>query len=232
MRTRSTRSMTALVTAAALMTACSSSTVIRSNPSGAKVFIDGAMVGTTPYTMTDTHIVGSTTHVRLEYPGYAPTDMSISRNEEFDVVACIGGFFLLVPFLWIMGYKPDHTFELQPGGAYPGYPQQGYPQGGYPQGGYPPPQGGYPPPQGGYPPPQGGYGYPPPGYGGYGYAPPAGPPPPPAPKPSTCCRWSARVNAFDIIFGQLSFEGEVAIIAPLTIEVVGSWIFGAPTEEI
>jgi hypothetical protein len=62
--------------------------------------------------------------------------------------------FLLVPFLWIMGYKADHTYDLtasQPG--YPQYPQQGgYPP---PQGGYPPPQGGYP--QGGYPPPQQGY---------------------------------------------------------------------------
>jgi hypothetical protein len=159
----------AAVAAATLLTtaACSSSTVIRSNPSGAKVFIDGAMVGTTPYTMSDTHIVGSTTHIRLEYPGYAPTDTAIKRSEEFDVVACIGGVFLLVPFLWIMGYKADHNYELQPGGMMqPGYPpQQGYPQQpGYPpQQGYPPPQQGYPPPQGGYPqqpqqPPQG---YPP-----------------------------------------------------------------------
>jgi len=170
MRSLGARS-TAVLCATALL-ACSSETVIRSNPPGAKVFIDGSYVGTTPYTMSDTKIVGSTTSVRLEYPGYAPFDASIHRSEEFDVVACIGGVFLLVPFLWIMGYKPDHTFELQPGGG--GYPPAGYPQqGGYPpaQGGYPPPQGGYPPPQGGYPPPQGGY---PPPQGGY---------PPPQPQP-------------------------------------------------
>ena len=160
----------AAVAAATLLTtaACSSSTVIRSNPSGAKVFIDGQMVGTTPYTMSDTHIVGSSTHIRLEYPGYAPTDATIKRNEEFDVVACIGGVFLLVPFLWIMGYKADHSYELQPGGMMqPGYPQQGYPQQGYPQQGYPQqgyPQQGYPQqPQQGYPQqPQQGY---PPGQG-------------------------------------------------------------------
>ena len=155
--------------------ACSSSTTIRSNPSGARVFIDGSFVGTTPYEMSDTKIVGSTTSVRLEYPGLPPTTATIKRSEEFDVVACIGGVFLLVPFLWIMGYKADHNYELTQQGGYPppGYPPQGgYPQGGYPppQGGYPPPQGGYPPPQGGYPPPQGGYpppqqGYPPPQQG-------------------------------------------------------------------
>ncbi|HSN29985.1 MAG TPA: PEGA domain-containing protein [Kofleriaceae bacterium] len=163
MRSLAARS-TAVLCATALL-ACSSETVIRSNPPGAKVFLDGSYVGTTPYTLSDTKIVGSTTSVRLEYPGYAPFQAAIQRNEEFDVVACIGGVFLLVPFLWIMGYKPDHTFELQPGGGYPGYPQGGYPQGGYPppQGGYPPPQGGYPPPQGGYPPPQQPQGgYPPP----------------------------------------------------------------------
>ena len=118
MRSLASRS-TAVLCATALL-ACSSETVIRSNPPGAKVFVDGSYVGTTPYTMSDTKIVGSTTSVRLEYPGYAPFDASIHRSEEFDVVACIGGVFLLVPFLWIMGYKPDHTFELQPGGG--GYP--------------------------------------------------------------------------------------------------------------
>jgi hypothetical protein len=126
------------------------------------VFIDGAMVGTTPYTMSDTHIVGTSTNIRLEYPGYAPTDVSIKRSEEFDVVACIGGVFLLVPFLWIMGYKPDHNYELQPASGYPqqpGYPPQGYPQ----QPGYPPQQPGYPPQQGYPQQPQQGYpqqGYP------------------------------------------------------------------------
>jgi hypothetical protein len=148
------RSLGLLCAASLVATACSSSTVIRSNPPGAKVFIDGEMVGVTPYEMSDTKIVGSSTHIRLEYPGLQPTQASIKRSEEFDVVACIGGVFLLVPFLWIMGYKADHTYDLtasQPG--YPQYPQQGgYPP---PQGGYPPPQGGYP--QGGYPPPQQGY---------------------------------------------------------------------------
>jgi hypothetical protein len=172
--------LSAVVCAASLVAACTSSTVIRSNPSGAKVFLDGMYVGTTPYTMSDTKIVGSTTSVRLEYPGMAPVVTTIKRSEEFDVAACIGGVFLLVPFLWIMGYRPDHMFDIAAQGqAYPGYPQQGYPQQGYPQQGYP--QQGYP--QQGYPqqPPQQGY----PQQGGYqpfapqGQQPYAPPPPPP-----------------------------------------------------
>jgi hypothetical protein len=64
--------------------------------------------------LTDTKIVGSTTVVRLELEGYEATNGVIARNEQFDVGACIGGVFLLFPFLWIMGYKPLHTFELKP----------------------------------------------------------------------------------------------------------------------
>ena len=100
-------------------TGCASTTVIRSYPSGARVFLNGEPVGVTPYTMTDTKIVGSTTSVRLEAPGYEPTVGAITRSEEFDAGACIGGVFLLVPFLWIMGYKPDHTFQLQPAAVPP-----------------------------------------------------------------------------------------------------------------
>jgi hypothetical protein len=161
---------------------CTSSTIIQSQPSGAKVFIDGMSAGTTPYTMSDSKIVGSSSQIRLEYPGYQPLNTVISRNEEFDALACLGGVFVLVPFLWIMKYKPVHQYELAPAG--PGYPQApgqwgapppnyGYPPGQQPPPGYPqqPPPQGYPqqPPPGGYPPP----GYPPPGY------PPQQPPPQP-----------------------------------------------------
>ena len=104
-------------TALFFLNACASSTMIQSQPSGAKLYLNGEPVGTTPYTMTDTKIVGSTTTVRLEYPGYESTTGLISRNEEFDVGACIGGVLLLVPLLWIQKYKPTHTFELRPAGA-------------------------------------------------------------------------------------------------------------------
>jgi hypothetical protein len=118
---------------------CASTTMIQSQPPGAKLFLNGEPVGVTPYAMTDTKIVGSTTMVRLEAPGYEPTNGVIARNEEFDVGACIGGVFILFPFLWIMGYKPIHPFELRPLG------------GGAPPLGYAPPAGYAPPP--GYPPP-------------------------------------------------------------------------------
>lgn len=97
--------------------ACASTTTINSEPAGAKLYLNGEPVGRTPYTLTDTKIVGSTTSVRLEADGYEPTNGAISRNEQFEIAPCIGGVFLLVPFLWVMGYKPVHTFELRPVGG-------------------------------------------------------------------------------------------------------------------
>jgi hypothetical protein len=151
---------------------CASTTMIQSHPPGARVIINGAVVGTTPYAMTDTNIVGSTTQVRLEYPGYQPFDTYIARNEELEVVALIGGIFLLVPLLWVMKYQPTHNYQLQMGGMAPPSPY-----GAYPPGSYPPPAGGsYPPPDAWTPPPAGAN---PPGPAGYP-PPPAGYPPPAA----------------------------------------------------
>ena len=141
------RRLAGLLALSAALLACVSSTLIDSRPQGARLYLNGEPVGNTPYTMSDTKIVGSTTTVRLEAPGYEPVNGAISRNEEFDVGACIGGVFLLVPFLWIMAYKPMHVFELRPAG---GLPPGTYPPQPYPPPPYPPP---YPPPPGQPPPP-------------------------------------------------------------------------------
>ena len=131
---------------------CASSTVIQSQPPDARVLINGMAVGNTPYTLADTKIVGSTTQLRLEYPGYQPLDVTLVRNEQLDVAALIFGILLLVPLLWVMAYQPMHIYQLQPAGAWRGSPARRVvsaarrcrisPPAGYP----PPPPAGYPPP--------------------------------------------------------------------------------------
>jgi len=158
--------LVAAVTLAAFA-GCASSTVLQSQPPGARVFLNGQPVGVTPYTMTDTKIIGSTTQVRLEYPGYQPIDTAISRNEELDVLALIGGILVLVPLLWVLDYQPMHLYVMQPGYAQPpGGPWAPPPGASAPAGpaGYPPPPPGYPPPAAGYPPAAPGYPPPAPGY--------------------------------------------------------------------
>ena len=95
------------------VTACASTTAINSQPSGASVFLNGERVGTTPYTHSDTKIIGSTNTVVLKKEGYQDFSTAFSRNENANVGAIIGGVFVLVPFLWAMDYKPSYNYEMQ-----------------------------------------------------------------------------------------------------------------------
>ncbi len=97
-----------------LFASCSSTTLIQSEPSGAKLYMNGEYMGVTPFSYSDTKIVGSSTEIRLEKEGYEPLYTMMSRDETADVGAIIGGVFFLFPFLWTMKYKPTHNYELIP----------------------------------------------------------------------------------------------------------------------
>jgi len=112
-----TKTISLFLACAVLLTSCVSTTMIKSNPSGARLYLNGEPVGTTPYTHSDTKIVGTTTNVKLEKDGYETLHTYFTRDEEIDVGAIIGGFFVLIPYLWIMKYKPTHTYDLKPASA-------------------------------------------------------------------------------------------------------------------
>lgn len=106
---------TAVVLATSLFAmSCASTTIIRSMPDGANVYLNEEYAGKTPYAHSDTRVTGSCMVVTLEKEGYEPLITDICRNEETDVGAIIGGFFFLFPFLWTMKYKPTHNYELIP----------------------------------------------------------------------------------------------------------------------
>lgn len=116
MKTTSTmiKSVSLILAGSIFLTSCASTTMIHSTPIGAKVYLNGENVGTTPYEHSDTKILGSTTTVRLQKEGYEELSTSFSRNEKADVGAIIGGVFFLFPFLWTMKYKPSHNYEMVP----------------------------------------------------------------------------------------------------------------------
>jgi len=103
-----------LLSTSILLSSCASTTVLQSSPSGAKLYMNGEQVGKTPYTYTDSKIVGTKTTLKITAEGYEDFIGILSRNEKADVGAIIGGCFLLVPFLWTMEYKPMHNYELVP----------------------------------------------------------------------------------------------------------------------
>jgi len=97
-----------------LMSGCSSSTMIRSNPSGAKVFINGEQVGRTPYLHVDNRISFMSFNVDIIKEGYEPIYTSIYRDGEFNVGNFVGGLFVWPILLWTMDYTPTHTYDLRP----------------------------------------------------------------------------------------------------------------------
>ena len=113
-QTMMTKMISLVLAGSVLLTSCANTTMIQSNPSGAKVYLNDEPVGTTPYPHQDTKIIGTTTTVKLEKSGYEPLHSSFTKDEEVHVGAFIGGLFVLFPFLWAMKYKPTHTYDLIP----------------------------------------------------------------------------------------------------------------------
>jgi hypothetical protein len=106
--------LVAASTALLFTVGCASTTMIRSEPGEANVYIDGSKVGQTPYLYSDTKIVGSVTNIRLSKEGYQDFETFMKRDEEFQVGPCIGGAFVWPVWLWVLGYKPERTYELTP----------------------------------------------------------------------------------------------------------------------
>ena len=108
------RSISFFLALTILCASCSSTTMIQSSPSKAKVYIDGAFAGETPYLHRDSKIVGSSMVVKIEKEGFTPLVTTITKDEEVNVGAIIGGLFVVVPFLWTMQYQPVHNYVLKP----------------------------------------------------------------------------------------------------------------------
>ena len=97
-----------------LSTGCSSTTLIKTDPPDAKLYMNDELMGRTPYSYTDKKIAGSQTQIRIEKEGYDTFYTTLKRNERADVGAIVVGVFLiLIPFLWMLQYKPERMYELK-----------------------------------------------------------------------------------------------------------------------
>lgn len=103
-----------LILASSIFVSACSTTVINSEPSGAMLYINGEKVGVTPYTYTDKKIIGTSNAVLLKKDGYQDFLSSFSRSENVSVMGIIGTVLFILPVLWIMDYKPSHSYELVP----------------------------------------------------------------------------------------------------------------------
>lgn len=93
---------------------CVSTTRIVSSTPGAKVYVNGEYAGLTPYEHEDRRVIFSETNIKLQKPGYKPLSIVLKRNEELQVLPLVFGIIGLFPLLlWVMGYKPEHTYGLE-----------------------------------------------------------------------------------------------------------------------
>ena len=113
-KSKITYKISAILVIVVFITACASTTKIDTTPSGATVYVNGERAGTTPYNYADTKIVGSTVQFKIKKEGYQDFETSMTRNEEPDTGAIVGGVLTFIPLLWAMKYKPTHTYELVP----------------------------------------------------------------------------------------------------------------------
>jgi len=106
------KKITALTLVFFFLIGCASTTLIKSNPPGAKLQVDGKVVGETPHFYTDKAVAGTVRTVTLKKEGYKDFNGYIER-EKLSVPALIGGIFLFVPFVWILEYPSRYYFEME-----------------------------------------------------------------------------------------------------------------------
>jgi len=102
----------ALMTIFFFLFGCASATVIKSNPPGAKLNLDGQFKGETPSTYSDRAAAGTMRTVILKKEGYKDFTGHIKR-EQLSVGALIGGILLLIPLIWVLEYPSEYTFEME-----------------------------------------------------------------------------------------------------------------------
>lgn len=93
---------------------CSSTAHVQSSPSGAEVYRNGALIGTTPTAITDLNVLFSETTLSIRKDSYKDGIVTIQKD-DFKIGPFIGGLFLGVPFLWMFGYPENpYAVKLEP----------------------------------------------------------------------------------------------------------------------
>ena len=96
---------------ALLVFGCAGGTTIKSNPSGAKVYLDGQYKGATPYYHIDITFTGAPRMLTLKKEGYKDFEFPIRRNLE---LFWMGGISppIGVPIPIFVYPKDGYNFEL------------------------------------------------------------------------------------------------------------------------
>lgn len=116
--------------ALAFTSACTSTTLINTRPSGAHIEVDGRYIGESPASWSETVTATTRNHVNYSLAGYKPGVGSIAADQWTG--SKVAGSVILgltclpligfVGLIWSTDYKPSYEFLLEPdAGGVPGY---------------------------------------------------------------------------------------------------------------
>jgi hypothetical protein len=100
------------ITAAVMLTACSSGTMIRVSDEDARIYVNGEYVGTGHGHYSDRKPAFTRQEVTLRKDGCAEQSYSFRRNERPDIGAIVSAYYLALPILWLTQYKHHHAYEF------------------------------------------------------------------------------------------------------------------------
>ena len=101
-----------ILAAAALLAACSSSTMITVGDPDARIYIDGDYQGMGETHYSDRKLAFTTLDVSVRKDGCEEQTYRIRRNERPDYGAIVFGYYLAVPMLWLSQYKDHHEYPF------------------------------------------------------------------------------------------------------------------------
>ena len=102
---------TLIILSLLLISACSSTTLIKTSDPEARIFVNDEYIGVGEANYTDKKVAFSNNSVTIKKAGCEPVSYSFRRNEKPDGGAIVGGIFVTIPFLWVTEYKKEHTYE-------------------------------------------------------------------------------------------------------------------------
>lgn len=91
---------------------CSSTTIIKTNQPGTKIFVDGKYLGIDSVVYTDSKVSFSKTNIVTKNDDCGEENFLIRKNEKIDYQALLGSIFLIVPVLWITKYSPVRKLNI------------------------------------------------------------------------------------------------------------------------
>ena len=97
----------------AVLSGCTSSTMIQTDPSNAEVYVNSEYIGESPVKYSDSKVAFSTNYLKIKKEGYETLTTDFSRDENINILAGCAGFFVLVPWLWLMDYKDSRLYKLE-----------------------------------------------------------------------------------------------------------------------